>query len=446
MHPVLCTAPMIQWTDRHWRYMFRYITKETLLYSEMVVDGTLIHNANDLEVFLGHKEVEHPLCLQLGGCDPVRVGEAAYLCEGYSDWHSINLNCGCPSNKAKKAGFGAELMLDPVNTGRIVKEMIRRVSRHEVTVKCRLGVLPDHDSYEELTRFIGEVTNAGAKTLILHARNVVLTGLSPAQNRNVPPLKYDWVHRLVKEWPDVTFVLNGGIHTFEEVEQHVGWGDASEQNPVAGCMIGREAYKNPWLFADADRRFFNKSNPNVTRREALEGYLDHCIDYASFVADQNSLRGVELAALRGCEASEEDDPVCRLDGSNSDSTADVTKRARKHRVYSIGDMIKPLHNFFSGCPTGQKHYKQRLDELMHHFAAAKNARRSKTEHLWKVGESGGEAEVEGGDVRRRGEFVFDFAQLDKEETGELLRDMTLQAVKDTVPDSFLDALPAPEPL
>ncbi len=433
----------------------RYITSETLLYSEMVVDGTLLHNTHDLEVFIGHKEVEHPLCLQLGGCTPERVGEAAALCEAYNGhFQSINLNCGCPSNKAKRAGFGAELMLDPINTGRIVKEMIRRVTHTEVTVKCRLGVLPDHDSYEELQKFIGEVTQAGARTIILHARNVVLQGLSPAQNRSIPPLKYDVVHQLVKEWPDVNFVLNGGLHNFDEVEKHLGWGDGNdEEYPVVGCMIGREAYRNPWLFADADRRFFNKRNPNITRREALEGYLDHCTEYASFVADQNAQREAELLELRGGEEEGEEDeesgPIDagadggdanQLPNDKSNDQYGEGKKARKYRVYSIGDMVKPLHNFFSGCPTGQRHYKQRLDVLMNQFSAAKSARRSNTEHLWQVGGSEGE-----GDVRCRGEFVFDFSLLDKEDTGELLREMTLQAVKDTIPDYFLDAIPAPEP-
>jgi tRNA-dihydrouridine synthase A len=347
--------------------MFRNITRETLLYSEMVIDGTLLYNAHDLEAFLGHDAIEHPLCLQLGGCDPIKVGEAAYLCEGYAQWQSINLNCGCPSNKAKKAGYGAELMLDPVNTGHIVKEMMRRVTHTEVTVKCRLGVLPGRDSYDELQTFIREVTNAGAKTIIMHARNVVLTGLSPAQNRSIPPLKYDWVHRLVQEWPDVDFVLNGGLKTFSECEEHLGWDEREgkeQPHPVTGCMIGREAYKNPWLFADADRKFFKKkANPNITRRDAMHNYLDHCLDYATFVADMNGKRDAQIAVIEEGEGERGDRGGGRNKmNSNSNSNSNMTgqqqleQQQMKHRVYSIGDMIKPMHNFFYGCPTGQKQY------------------------------------------------------------------------------------------
>lgn len=420
---------MIQWTDRHWRYMFRYISRETLVYSEMVVDGTVIYNAHDLEPFIGHDDVEHPLALQLGGCDAGRVGEAAYLCERYAQWHSINLNCGCPSNKAKRAGFGAELMLDPVNTGIIVKEMMRRVTHTDVTVKCRLGVLPGHDSFEELQKFVREVTNAGCRTMIIHARNVVLTGLSPAQNRSIPPLRYDDVHRLVKQWPDVSFVLNGGLRTFEECEKHLGRSDMEpEEHPVVGCMVGREAYKNPWLFAEADSRFFGKTDPGLTRREALEGYLDYCQRYAQKIIDRNEEREEQL------EAAPHLDPTKDEEGLDGDG--DRHRKVKKRGVFSMGELIKPLHHFFSGCPTGQRVYKNRLEELLLRHAKAKEARKAGTEHLWNVGAGEGEEGTSG----LRSQFVFDFTQLEREESGELLVELVEEAVK-TIPEEFLDAPP-----
>ena len=279
--------------------------------------------------------------------------------------------------------------------------------------------------------------------------NVVLRGLSPAQNRSIPPLKYDVVHRLVKEWPDVKFVLNGGIHTFDEVESHLGWGDGNtEEYPVAGCMIGREAYRNPWLFADADRRFFNKRNPNITRREALEGYLDHCIDYANFVADQNSLRDAEL--LESCSRRKSSDSRQKLNVARKLQLAlqmivsmrtviEVTSKGGHGSTGSIASGTWSSRSTTSSvaAPPARKRYKQRLDVLMNHFAAAKSARRAKTEHLWQV--CGDDVE---GEVRRCGEFVFDFSLLDKEDTGELLREMVTEAVKDTIPDTFLDAIPS----
>ena len=434
------------------------------------MDGTLLYNAHDLEPFLGHEEVEHPLCLQLGGCDPTRVGEAAYLCEGYKQWHSINLNCGCPSNKAKKAGFGAELMLDAVNTGMIVKEMARRVTHTDITVKCRLGVLPGHDSYEELQTFVREVTNAGAKTLIIHARNVVLTGLSPAQNRSIPPLRYEDVHRLVREWPDVKFILNGGLRTFEECEKHLGWNDEGqgeeerEEYPVNGCMIGREAYKNPWLFADADRRFFKKRNPGVTRREAMEGYLEYCQQTAQRIMARNDERDEQIQMKEGhILGARTDNTTLQDDGKravNEDEEEEeeeeediahkykYSKEVKKRGVFSMGDMTKPMHHFFAGCPSGQRQYKNRLEELLLNYARAKEARKAKKEHLWNVG-AGAEEDADGesdgqSNIRRNGDHVFDFSLLEREQTGELLVDIISEAVKDTIPDDFLDAVPTHE--
>ena len=359
------------------------------------------------------------------------MGEAAYLCEGYTQWHSINLNCGCPSNKAKKAGFGAELMLDPVNTGRIVKEIMRRVTHTDVTVKCRLGVLPGHDSYEELQTFVKEITNAGCKTMIIHARNVVLTGLSPAQNRSIPPLRYDDVHRLVKEWPDVDFVLNGGLRSFEECEKHLGRSDEVPMDyPVAGCMIGREAYKNPWLFSEADSRFFGKTDPGITRRQALEGYLDYCQRHAQKLVVRNEEREAQLAAFKHMDPAK-----AREDRGEICEGAEAHPKAKKRGVYSMGELIKPLHHFFSGSPSGQKAYKNRLEELLLRHAKAKEARKAGREHLWNVG---ADEEGEHGSSGTRSQLVYDFAQLEREESGDLLVEVVEDAVK-AIPDDFLDS-------
>ena len=301
----------------------RQITRKTLLYTEMTMDSAINWNPENLQPFLGHDEVEYPLALQLGGSDPVKMGAAAYLAEGYGIYESINVNAGCPSNRAKKCGFGAELMLEPDLVKRIVYEMRRVVARTDITVKCRLGVT-NRESWDELVEFIHAVKEGGVNHVIVHARTCVLKGLSPAQNRSIPPLRHDDVHKLVQEFPEMKFTINGGIKSFSEVREHLGWADGmteaksndysmlycanankrtklnvasseatseSRSYPVHGVMIGREAYRNPWMFATADKEFFTSSQSRTyskpdgdvksssssmqnTRRDVLQTYID----------------------------------------------------------------------------------------------------------------------------------------------------------------------------
>ena len=218
----LCIAPMIQWSDRYWRYLMRQITSKTLLYTEMTMDAALNWNKHNLGQFLGHDNIEYPLALQLGGCEPKSMGEAAYLAKCYGKYESINVNAGCPSNRAKKAGFGAELMLEPELIKQIVHEMKRVVTDVDITVKCRLGVT-NRESWDELIEFIQAVSDGGVRHVIVHARTCVLSGLSPAQNRTIPPLRHDDVHKLVKTFPEMKFTINGGIKTFQEAKNHLGW-------------------------------------------------------------------------------------------------------------------------------------------------------------------------------------------------------------------------------
>eukprot|EP01039_Chlorochromonas_danica_P008149 gene8151-8991_t len=325
---ILSTAPMMQWTDRHWRYFMRLITNHTLLYTEMIMDNALIHNPENLEPFLGHHQDEHPLAVQLGGNDPERLAEAAQLVDSYQTFHEINLNSGCPSNKAKKGGFGAELMLDPDLVRRIVYEMKRRVIHAEVTVKCRMGVT-GRESFQDLVDYLHSIRNGGVRRVILHARNCILKGLSPAQNRNVPPLQYEAVHRIVKLFPDMQFILNGGIVSFDQASNHLhgyniydDYEDEAYSLPaVHGVMIGREAYNNPFSFRHADKLFFpqmvhDDSKPCL-RGDILTKYLDYAVD-----------------------AQERE-----LPGSNT------------------CNIIKPLHNFFTNCD-GNVIYKQCLDQML----------------------------------------------------------------------------------
>lgn len=235
----LSVAPMIDWTDRHCRRFHRALTQHTWLYTEMITTGALVHG--DRARFLKFNEEEHPVAFQLGGSDPADLARCASWVEqaGYDE---VNLNCGCPSERVQKGSFGACLMAEPKLVAECVDAM-RQACSIDVTVKHRIGL--DYDeSPQMLYDFIGKVSEAGCSTFIVHARNAVLKGLSPKENREIPPLRYALVRQLKSDFPDLQIILNGGIKSTEEIRQHLGWAD--------GCMIGREAYTNPWLLTQFD--------------------------------------------------------------------------------------------------------------------------------------------------------------------------------------------------
>ncbi len=236
---VLSVAPMIDWTDKHCRRFHREITKHSWLYTEMITTGALVYG--DRERFLAYNEEEHPVAFQIGGSDPSDLAACAKWVEqaGYDE---LNLNCGCPSERVQKGSFGACLMAEPALVAEGVKAMKDACSL-DVTVKHRIG-LDYNESEAQVFDFVGQVSEAGCNTFIVHARNAVLKGLSPKENREIPPLRYDVVKRLKQHFPDLQIILNGGITTLEQIEEHLTWAD--------GCMIGREAYSNPWLLAGFD--------------------------------------------------------------------------------------------------------------------------------------------------------------------------------------------------
>lgn len=302
----LSIAPMMDITDQHWRYFIRGLTKKTILYTEMLVDDTVTH-VSSLDQFIGNNIEEQPSVIQLGGSNPEILGEASYLVEKYSNERSnsgydeINLNCGCPSNRVSKRCFGASLMLDPELVRKIVSTMIRKVSV-PVTVKCRIGA-DNRDSYEELLEFIKACSDAGAKKFIIHSRKAFLKGLSTKQNRDIPPLRYEVTHRLVKDFPELQFILNGGICTFEQGLKHMNndyvynpdistiFSDYTEEvslPPVHGVMIGRQAFNTPVIFANADSTFFNTKDPCLTRREIVTRYTDYCDRIQNHARDNNT--------------------------------------------------------------------------------------------------------------------------------------------------------------
>ncbi|KAF1319873.1 Trna-dihydrouridine synthase, partial [Globisporangium splendens] len=254
----------------------RLITKNTLLYTEMLVDQTLMHQQKNLDYFLGHDSVEAPLALQLGGNNVEDLGAVAKLSNDYGGFCEINLNAGCPSSLVSSRCFGARLMLEPERVRDICSSMIRNVAPStnvpDITVKCRIGV-DDHDSYEGLHHFITTVASSGVKHFIVHARKCILKGLSPHENRTVPPLKYDFVYRLKADFPDLLFTLNGGVASIQHAKELL------DETNIDGVMIGRAAYNTPWNFRDADRLVFGaERNPNLSRREIVEKYLDYADD------------------------------------------------------------------------------------------------------------------------------------------------------------------------
>jgi tRNA-dihydrouridine synthase A len=247
---------MMDWTDRHDRYFLRQISRNVVLYTEMVTTGAVIHG--DRDRLLGFNTEEHPLAVQLGGSDPGELAESARICEalGYDE---VNLNVGCPSDRVQRGKIGACLMAEPELVADCVRHMQQAV-RIPVTVKSRTGV--DHlDSYEHLTQFIDTVASAGCQTFIIHARKAWLQGLSPKQNREIPPLQYERVYRIKQDFPELEIIINGGITTLEQAEQHL--------QQVDGVMIGREAYHNPYMLAEADRRIFGVQQDAPTREELV---------------------------------------------------------------------------------------------------------------------------------------------------------------------------------
>jgi tRNA-dihydrouridine synthase A len=257
-------APMMDWTDSRCRTFHRLISRHTWLYTEMVTTGALLHG--DVPRHLDFNHEEHPVALQLGGSDPAELAKSAQLGQTWG-YDEINLNCGCPSERVQRGAFGACLMSEPALVADCVKAMCDAVAI-PVTVKHRIGV-DDVEGYGFVRDFVGTVAEAGSKVFIVHARNAILKGLSPKENREIPPLKYDYAYQLKRDFPDLEIVINGGIKTLAEVELHL--------QHVDGVMLGREAYHNPYLLAEVDRRFYDSAAP-VRSRASIEAALR---DYAA---------------------------------------------------------------------------------------------------------------------------------------------------------------------
>ncbi len=261
---------MMGWTDRHARYFLRLITKHSLLYTEMVNTGALLHNRQKVgsqKRLLAFHAAEHPVALQLGGSEPQALALCASMAED-AGFDEVNLNVGCPSDRVKSGNFGACLMAQPELVADSVAAMKAKVGI-PVTVKCRIGI-DDMEDYQSLEHFIDVVAQGGCQRFIVHARKAWLKGLSPKQNREIPPLKYDYVHRLKSEKPELNIIINGGIKTMEAVQQQLVH--------VDGVMIGREAYNNPYMLVSVDQVVYQDADATLKSREEIVYQMCEYID------------------------------------------------------------------------------------------------------------------------------------------------------------------------
>ena len=267
---LLSIAPMLDWTDRYCRYFHRLITRHARLYTEMVTTGALIHG--DVSRHLDFNACEHPVALQLGGSEPCDLAICAKLAMQWG-YDEVNLNCGCPSERVQRGAFGACLMNEPELVASCIKAM-QDVVDIPVTIKHRIGI-DKIENYSFVRDFIGTLSQTGCRVFIVHARNAWLQGLSPKENRDIPPLRYPVVYQLKKDFPDITIVLNGGVTSNAEIEQHL--------LHVDGVMVGRQAYHDPYFMADWDGLFFNDAHP-VPSRDMLEQEM---VRYCSDIADEH---------------------------------------------------------------------------------------------------------------------------------------------------------------
>lgn len=262
MNRRVSVAPMMDYTDRHFRYLLRLLTKRTLLYTEMVVAETILYG--DRERHLKFNAEEHPIALQLGGSNPIKLAECAKIAEGFG-YDEINLNVGCPSDRVQSGRFGACLMKEPELVAECLVAM-REACSIPVTVKTRIGV-DDQDSYELLKNFVRTVQQSGTNVFIIHARKAWLKGLSPKQNRDIPPLQYDTVYQVKQDYPELDIVINGGIKTLDDMNQHL--------EHVDGVMLGRVAYQDTFLLSEIDKVIFADDKSSPTRAEIICEYLDY---------------------------------------------------------------------------------------------------------------------------------------------------------------------------
>ena len=325
----LSVAPMMDWTDRHCRTFHRVLTQRTRLYTEMVTTGALIHG--DAARHLDFNAQGHPLALQLGGSEAADLATCAKLAEKWG-YDEVNLNCGCPSERVQRGAFGACLMAEPALVADGVKAMRDAVSL-PVTVKHRIGINHD-ESYGFMRDFVGTVANAGCDVFIVHARNAWLKGLSPKENREVPPLRYEMVYLLKRDFPQLTIVLNGGVTTNAQITEHLAQLD--------GVMVGREAYHNPWVMTAWDERFFGAA-PNTLTRDAAEAQMVSYMTAGVAQGEPWSRTSRHMLGLRNTLPGARAWRQVWSDHHHKDSPPElVSALARQRAAQSASAAVKPL--------------------------------------------------------------------------------------------------------
>jgi len=316
---------MMGWTDRHARYFLRLITKHTLLYTEMVNTGAMLNNKQKIgeqKRFLAFHASEHPLALQLGGSDPKALAQCTAMAED-AGFDEVNLNVGCPSDRVKSGHFGACLMAEPQLVADCVSAMKANVTI-PVTVKCRIGI-DDMEGYQPLLNFVETVAEGGCDTFIVHARKAWLQGLSPKQNREIPPLMYDYVHRLKREKPELSISINGGIKSIDATQQQLVH--------VDGVMIGREAYYNPYLLADVDRNIYGDEAAVLkSREEIIEQLYDYIDSELNKGIALHSITRHILGLFQGCRGAKAWRRYLSENGTKSGADSSVVKAALRYVV------------------------------------------------------------------------------------------------------------------
>ncbi|MDO6487889.1 tRNA dihydrouridine(20/20a) synthase DusA [Colwellia sp. 6_MG-2023] len=314
----LSVAPMLDWTDRHCRYFYRVLSAHTVLYTEMVTTGAILHGRGD---YLSYNDAEHPLVLQLGGSNVKDMTECAKIAEQYG-YDEININVGCPSDRVQNGRFGACLMAEPTLVGDCVNEM-QNATNVPITVKSRIGI-DDLDSYEFLHTFIDEVAKADCNHFIIHARKAWLTGLSPKQNRDVPPLDYERVYQIKRDFSNLNISINGGIKSLTEAQEHL--------QHVDGVMIGREIYSSPYLLSEVDQQIYGVDKPLISREQVINAMADYIDAYISITPEHGSNRAWHVLrhmlgmcnGLAGARQFRRDLSDC---SSNSNANGDSLKQA-----------------------------------------------------------------------------------------------------------------------
>lgn len=314
LNSTFSVAPMLDWTDRHERYFLRLISQHALLYTEMVTTGAIIFG--DRDRYLQFNNEEQPVSLQLGGSDVKHLAECTKIAEDYG-YDEVNLNLGCPSNRVQNGSFGACMMAEPELVGECISAMQQAV-KIPVSAKTRIGI-DDKDSFEELVHFVGTLHEAGCENFVIHARKAILNGLSPKENRTIPPLKYDVVYKIKELFPQCHISLNGGVKTLGDTLQHL--------KHVDGVMMGREAYHNPYLLSEVDRLIFNDDHTVLTRHQLVESMFPYIEkEMAKGVRLQSIVRHI-LGVFQGVKGTKAWKRYLSENAHKADAGLDVLKHA-----------------------------------------------------------------------------------------------------------------------